>query len=106
MILAKTGQPKEGEKILREAVKIRTDLLPKGHYWVALANSALGECLTIEKRYSEAEPLLLESYESVKGSQGASNPRTQLVLQRLITLYETWGRLDTASAYRARLSKH
>src|SRR6266446_6382157 len=43
LILAKTGQPKEGEKILREAVKIRTDLLPKGHYWVALANSALGE---------------------------------------------------------------
>src|SRR5207244_13472693 len=57
LIRAKTGQPKEGEKILREAVKIRTDLLPKGHYWVALANSALGECLTIEKRYNEAEPL-------------------------------------------------
>ena len=105
LILAKTGQPKEGEKILREAVKIRTDLLPKGHYWVALANSALGECLTIEKRYNEAEPLLLESYESLKSSQGASNPRTQIALQRLITLYENWGKLDTASAYRENLSK-
>jgi serine/threonine-protein kinase len=105
LILAKTGQPKEGEKILREAVKIRTDLLPKGHYWVALTNSALGECLTIEKRYNEAEPLLLASYESLKSSQGASNPRTQIALQRLITLYEKWGRLDAASAYRDKLSK-
>jgi serine/threonine-protein kinase len=105
LILAKTGQPQEGEKILREAVKIRTDLLPKGHYWVALTNSALGECLTIEKRYNEAEPLLLESYEALKSSQGASNPRTQIALQRLITLYEEWGRLDAASAYRDKLSK-
>jgi len=103
LILAKTGQPQEGEKILREAVKIRTDLLPKGHYWVALANSALGECLTIEKRYNEAEPLLLASYESLKSSQGASNPRTQIALQRLITLYENWGRSDAANAYRAKL---
>jgi eukaryotic-like serine/threonine-protein kinase len=105
LILAKAGQPQEGEKILREAVKIRTDLLPKGHYWVALANSALGECLTIEKRYNEAEPLLLESYESLKSSQGAGNPRTQIALQRLITLYENWGRLDSTRAYRENLSK-
>lgn len=105
MILSKTGQPQEGEKILREAVKIRTDLLPKGHYWVALANSALGECLTIEKRYDDAEPLLLESYETLKSSQGANNPRTQIALQRLITLYENWGRSDAASAYRDKLSK-
>jgi serine/threonine-protein kinase len=106
LILAKTGQPQEGEKILREAVKIRTDLLPKGHYWIALANSALGECLTIEKRYAEAEPLLLESYQTLKSSQGASNPRTHIALQRLITLYENRGRSNAADAYRAKLSEH
>src|SRR5438132_3508049 len=105
LILAKTREPQKGEQILREAVKIRTDLLPRGHYWVALANSALGECLTIEKDYNEAEPLLLESYESLKSSQGASNPRTQIALQRLVTLYENWGRLDRARAYRDKLSK-
>jgi len=103
LILAKTGQAQEGEKILREAVKIRTESLPKEHYWVAQANSALGECFTIEKRYNEAEPLLLESYETLKSSQGASNPRTQIALQRLITLYENWGRSDAANAYRAKL---
>src|SRR5207253_7833819 len=58
----KTGRASEGERVLREAVQIRNDSLPKGHFWVALANSALGECLTIQKRYTEAEPLLLESY--------------------------------------------
>jgi serine/threonine protein kinase len=44
LILNKTGRPREGEAILREAVKLRTDSLPAGHYWIALALSALGEC--------------------------------------------------------------
>jgi len=101
--LTKTGQPNEGETILREAVKMRSDSLPKEHFWVALANDALGECLTNQGRYDEAEPLLLQSYESLKSSQGASNPRTRLAVQRLIALYEGWGKFDTAKSYRNRL---
>jgi serine/threonine-protein kinase len=100
---AKTGQPQEGETILREAVKIRTESLPNEHYWVALANSALGECLTIQKRYNEAEPLLLNSYETLKISQGAGNPRTTIALQRLINLYEAWNKPAQAAPYRALL---
>jgi len=97
----KTGHLKEGETILREAVKIRTESLPKDHYWVALANSALGECLTIQRRYDEAEPLLVGSYESLKNSQGTNNPRTGLALQRLVELYEKWQKPDLAARYRA-----
>jgi tetratricopeptide (TPR) repeat protein len=100
LILAKTGKPTEGEKILREAARIRTESLPKEHFWVALANGALGECLTIEKRFPDAEPLLLSSYESLKSSQGAHNPRTGIALQRLISLYEAWGKPEQAARYR------
>ncbi len=102
LILNKTGKSQEGETSLREAVKLRTDSLPKEHFWVALANDALGECLTTQGRY-EAEPLLLQSYESLKSSQGANNLRTQLALQRLVVLYENWGRFDTANIYRNKL---
>ncbi len=105
MILAKTGQPQEGEKILREAVKIRTDLLQKGHYWIALANSALGECLTIEKRYTEAEPLLIESYNDLKASQGERHPRAVEALQRIVELYQASGDVDGLEKYRALLSR-
>lgn len=104
LILTRTGQSNEGEKLIREAIKIRTDSLPKEHYWVALAKSALGECLTIERRYDEAEPFLRESYESLKNSQGASNPRTRIALQRLIVLYEDWRRPDAANEYRSKLT--
>ncbi len=101
--LTKTGRPNEGENILREAVKLRTASLPKENFWVALANDALGECLTVQGRYDEAEPLLLQSYESLKSSQGARNPRTRLAAQRLSALYESWGKPDRANQFRIQL---
>ncbi len=88
--LAKTGRLDEGETLLREAVEIRRKSLPKEHFWVAIAESALGECLILEKKFAEAEPLLTQSLESLKQSQGAENPRTVLAQNRLNQLYEVW----------------
>jgi eukaryotic-like serine/threonine-protein kinase len=101
--LTKIGQPNEGETILREAVKIRTDSVPEEHFWVALANGALGECLATQRRYDEAEPLLLQSYESLKSWLVAGNPRTRLAVQRLSALYESWGKPDCANQFHIQL---
>ncbi len=89
LILTKTGQPQTGENIIREAVKLRSESLPKEHFWVAIANSALGENLMAQNRFAEAEPLLIESYESLKNSQGEQNPRTLLVKSQVDRLHET-----------------
>jgi serine/threonine-protein kinase len=101
--LTKTGQTQEGEKILREAVKIRTESLPKEHFWVALANSALGECLALQKRYAEAEPLILDSYNSLKTNQGDKSLRTQEALRRVVKLYQDWQKPELAAQYSAQL---
>jgi serine/threonine-protein kinase len=101
LILNKTGKSKEGEVILREAVKLRTDSLPKEHFWVGVANSALGECLTTQKRFAEAEPLLVESYTALKSRLGQRDPRTQEALQRLVKLYDAWDKPAQAAQYRA-----
>lgn len=99
--LTKMGHSGEGEKTLREAVELRTEMLTPTHYWVALAKSALGECLAIQERFDEAEPLLLESYQSLNRSQGAQNPRTQLARSRLYELYKDWNKPDLAAQYDA-----
>jgi len=52
----------------------------------------------IQKRYKEAEPLLRDSYQSLKLSQGVNNPRTQLARQRLITLYQDLGKVEKAAS--------
>jgi tetratricopeptide (TPR) repeat protein len=101
LILNRTGKSKEAETILREAVKLRTESLPTGHFWIAVANSALGECLTTEKRFAEAEPLLLESYTALNSRLGQRDPRTKEALRRLLKLYDEWGKPAQATQYRA-----
>ena len=100
LILNKMGKSVEAEKALREAVKIREANLPKEHFLTALAKSALGECLTTQKRFEEAEPLLLESYENLKNSQGSDNPRTKTARLRVIKFYESSDKPDLAGKFR------
>ncbi len=105
MIYSQTGRTAEAEKLLREAVRIRAENVPETHFLRATANGALGEFLTTQARFPEAEGFLLASYRSLEKSQAENSPRTQLALRRLVSLYENWGRPDTASAYRDKLAE-
>jgi serine/threonine protein kinase len=101
LILDKTGHSQEGEKILREALRLRVASLPKEHFWVALATDALGECLTTQKRFAEAEPLLVESYNKLNSHLGQHDPRTLEALRRLLSLYRAWNKPEKAAQYRS-----
>ncbi len=103
LVLNKTGRSREAEARLREAFEIRTRLLPSGHQLIGTSDGALGECLTTQQRYAEAEPLLLDGYRIMKSSAGERDPRTVEVIRRLITLYEAWGRPQEAERRRALL---
>lgn len=98
--LTHSGRMKEGEILLQEAVDLRNASLPAGHFWVAAANGALGECLTVQKRFDKAEELLKGSFESLRLSQEPNSPRLLLARSRLVTLYEAWGKNQIAGPYR------
>jgi serine/threonine protein kinase/Flp pilus assembly protein TadD len=100
LILNLTGRTAEAESTLREALNIRIKFFPKGHHKTALTMGALGECLTTQKRHAEAEELLLTSYQDLKATQGEQNPRTVEALQRVIELYDAWGKLDQTARFR------
>jgi hypothetical protein len=57
-----------------------------------LVESRLGEGLTAQKRYAEAEPLLQESLRAMTKTRGASSLKTVEARQRLERLYSAWGR--------------
>ncbi len=103
LIYSQTGRPTEAEKLLREAVQLRATNMPETHFLRATANGALGEFLTAQKRFPEAEPLLLASYESLRKSQATNSPRTKLALERLASLYQAWNKPEKATPYRASL---
>ena len=67
------------------------------------AKSALGEALTGQKRFSEAEPLLLQGYEGLI-QPNTRPPLPTLVpeaIVRLVRLYDGWDKPGDAKKWRA-----
>jgi eukaryotic-like serine/threonine-protein kinase len=101
LILNKSGRSREAEGYLRQALEIRTRLLPKGNQLIAISEGALGECLIAQKRFAEAEPLLQRSYATMTTVQGEQGPSTLEAKRRLATLYQSWGKPKEAVRYLA-----
>ena len=68
------------------------------------AMSMLGGSLSGQGKYAEAEPLLVEGYEKMAPPKAAAI-RKREALERVIKLYEAWGKPDKAAAWRMRLPK-
>ncbi len=96
------GEHAEAETRLRECLEIRKRILPEGHWFIANTNSILGGAIAGQGRYQEAEPLLLESYSSLKDDHEALLARKREALKRLVELYEAWGKPDEAAMWRAK----
>jgi serine/threonine protein kinase/tetratricopeptide (TPR) repeat protein len=100
-ILTVSNTPASGESYLRRAVEVRTKSLLPGHPATAEAIGALGANLISQNRFDEAEPLLVQSYESLKARMGPRDPRAVEAAQRLARLYEAWHKPEQAATFRA-----
>ena len=100
-----TGHAAEGEASLRDSLAVRTRALPPNHWLIASSQSILGEhLLRHQRRFADAEPLLLGGYEGLRGALGPPDPRTRAGLTRLVALYDAWGNREKAKTYRALLT--
>jgi serine/threonine protein kinase/lipopolysaccharide biosynthesis regulator YciM len=96
----------EAEKVVRECLAIREKKGPDA--WNTFnTRSMLGGALLGQKKYSEAEPLLLQGYEGLKQREDKIPPpgrvRLSEAVERLVQLYDAWGRKDKAAEWRKRL---
>jgi len=91
LTLNRTGRSREAEFLLQEALAIREKGAKRGDS-VAIAMGNLGECLATQQRYTEAERLLVESYQTLKSSQVPLSPILQEARDRLASLYSAWGK--------------
>lgn len=101
----------EAEKLLRQCLAIREKSQPDN--WTTFnTQSLLGAALLSQKKYTDAEPLLVAGYEGMKSRQEEippiARPRVAEALQRLITLYQfraAEGDAAKAAEYRKRLDQ-
>jgi len=62
--------------------------------------SHYGRCLTELGRYPEAESTLLAAYAAIQPIRGDEHLWTTRTADRLVALYEVWGKADEAAKYR------
>jgi serine/threonine protein kinase len=104
-MLLDNGKAADAEPVARECLAIRQKKMPDE--WLTFSTqSLLGGILVAEKKYDEAEPLLLSSYESMTkrtNDPDASQRVLETAVQRLAQLYEATGQPDKAVIWRKSL---
>jgi tetratricopeptide (TPR) repeat protein len=96
----------EAESTLRDALKGYEKLMPQS--WESYnCQSMLGGSLEGQKKYREAEPLLISGYGGVTERKATIPLEDRRVLsdagERIVQLYESWEKPEKAAAWRERL---
>ncbi len=91
----KRGEPARAEPLFREALRAYDKALPEDWRRFEI-RSQLGEVLAAQKKYVEAEPLIVSGYEGLvarrKDVTVDAWPRLPEAGRRVLSLYEAWGK--------------
>ena len=100
LCLTRDNRAAEGEKWLRTASEHggKADRADFAHT-IGNVETALGECLLAQKRYAEAEPLLLAGHDDLEKRLGARNRLTVQATERLRDLYLAWNKPAEAARF-------
>ena len=99
------GDARRAEEVLRESLAIHVKALPQGHWMIAATQTLIARALVDQRRFAEAERLMLEAYPTVDAQFGARHPRVTAVVERIVALYDAWGKPEKAAEWRAKLPK-
>jgi tetratricopeptide (TPR) repeat protein len=106
-VLLDKGKFGEAESMYRECLVIREKSIPDA-WFTFYTRSLLGETLLGQKKFIEAEPLLLSGYEGMKKRAEKIQDRSKVLpeaVQRVIQLYEATGQSDKAADWKMKLAE-
>ena len=106
--LLKLSKWVEAEEVLTECLLIRKKIQPDE--WTTFnTRSMLGESLLGQKKYEDAEPLILSGFEGMKAREAKipppGKPRFTDAADRVVKLYDAWGKKDEAAKWRKELDE-
>jgi serine/threonine-protein kinase len=104
LTMAESGDPRVAEGHLREALRILEASERPGSVLLSLTRAAIGYALARQQRFGEAEPLMVESARALQETSLSTVEHTRL-LERVISMYQSWGRSDQAAGYQERLDQ-
>jgi hypothetical protein len=90
---------------LKAVLDARQRLLGADHPDTQASRLELGATRLQQKRYAEAEPILLEAYAGLKQHETKIPDRVTEALERLVQLYDGWDKKDKATEWRQKLDE-
>ena len=103
LVFTHTGREQQGETFGRQAVELYKSSTNRGSASMTLSRLHLGENLITQKKFDQAEQLLLEAYKDASEIQGADHWRTKEVARELVKLYESRNKPELAENFRAKI---
>jgi hypothetical protein len=89
-------QPQRAAPYLKEALENYPKIRNLPRHYKCYAAGVLGECLTLLRRFEEAEKLLLENYNGFRPVRSEQSIEMRDARQKLVKLYEAWGKPEQA----------
>jgi hypothetical protein len=106
--LIQRGQWSATEPVLRECLAIREKSQPD-EWSTSNMRGALGGSLLGQKKFAEADPLIVSRYGGTKAREvkipRSGKRRLAEAAERVVKVYEAWGKKDKAADWRATLAK-
>ena len=99
--LTMTGRYEESLDMARDAKRILRLKYPATNPLVIRADVAMGDALRGQRRYAEAESLLVPAFKAFEGGRGFSKRPREHALDALVRLYQAQGRMNDAAKYEA-----
>jgi tetratricopeptide (TPR) repeat protein/tRNA A-37 threonylcarbamoyl transferase component Bud32 len=98
--LTQKGDCERASPFFEEAIEVYESMSGEDRADTANSRSHYGACLTELGRYREAEAALLAAYPVIQAQRGEEHPWTTRTADRLVALYEAWGKPEQAEPYR------
>jgi tetratricopeptide (TPR) repeat protein len=94
----------EAEDALRQALSLQAAIDAPGTWQQSHARVLLGASLAAQRRFEEAEPLLLDGFRELRDAANAPPQRVRRAIEHTIALYEGWQRPQEAEHWRRTLT--
>ncbi|GJM26237.1 MAG: hypothetical protein DHS20C16_26520 [Phycisphaerae bacterium] len=102
-LLRDQGKHVEAVKQYEEVLQIADRALPKGHWMSCVFEGAMSKSLIALEELDRAEKQLLHAFECLRDTMGVEYRHTQVMVERLVELYELRNQPERAEEYRKHL---
>ena len=99
VLYLETDRVEQALAMAESATAILAQAYGDDHWRTAWARSLQGAALAEQGRFEEAETIAVAAYEALQDSGGARPVHIDTALERLVALYESWGRPEAARLY-------